>query len=204
MAAALHLIERRGARQQQYLVGDLRGGGPDLGAVDDVAIAAAIGTRGDLGGVEAGVGLRDAKARLVLAGDDRGQHAALLCVGAEHHHRVEAEDVEVDGRCAGHAGTGLGDRLHQYRGFRDAETGPAICFRHGDAEPVAVCHGGEEGVGEGRRPVTLQPVRIVEAGADLQHLFADLLLFCGEGEVHGRAFQTQAWWTIFVPRNSRR
>ena len=36
-----HLLERRGARQQQHLVGDLRGRDPDLLPVDDVAVALA-------------------------------------------------------------------------------------------------------------------------------------------------------------------
>ena len=41
----LHLFERRGARQQQDLVGDLRGRDPDLLAVDDIAVAVADGAR---------------------------------------------------------------------------------------------------------------------------------------------------------------
>ena len=97
-----------------------------------------------------------------------------------------------------HAGAGFGDRLHQDGRLGDAETGAAIRLRHGDAEPVALGHGGEEGIGEGRGPVALQPVRVVEPGAELQHLVADLLLFVGQGEVHRRAFQTLAWWAIFV------
>ena len=36
---ALHLFQRRGARQQQNLFGDLRGRNPDLLAVDDVFVA---------------------------------------------------------------------------------------------------------------------------------------------------------------------
>ena len=75
----------------------------------------------------------------------------------------------------------------------DAETGAAVRLRHGDAQPVALGHGGEEGVGKGRGPVAFQPVPVVEPGAKLQHLVADLLLFGGQGEVHGRAFQTLAW-----------
>ena len=139
-----------------------------------------------------------------MAGDHRRQHAALLRLGAEHDDRVEAEDVQVDGRGARHAGAELGHRLHQDRGFGDAEAGAAIFFRHGDAEPVGLGHRGEEGVREGRGPVALQPVSIVEAGAELQHLVADLLLFVGQGEVHVRAFQTLAGWAIFVPRQAGR
>ena len=75
----------------------------------------------------------------------------------------------------------LGDRLHHDRRLGDAEAGAAIRLRHGDAEPVAFGHGGEERVGEGRGPVAFQPVVVVEAGAELQHLVADLLLFGRSG-----------------------
>ena len=60
----LHLLQRRGAGQQQDLVGDLRGRDPDLLAVDDVAVAVAHGAGLELRGVEAGVGLGDGEAGL--------------------------------------------------------------------------------------------------------------------------------------------
>jgi hypothetical protein len=101
-----------------------------------------------------------------------------------HHDGVEAEDVDVNGRGAGHRGTGFGDRLHQDSGFGDAEAGAAVFLGHGDAEPVALGHGGEERVGEGGGAVAFQPVVVAEAGAEAQDLLADLALRVGEGEVH--------------------
>ena len=93
----------------------------------------------------------------------------------------------------------FGHRLHQEGRLGDAETGAAVFLRHGDAEPVAFGHGGKERIREGRGPVALQPVGVVEAAAELQHLVADLLLLVGQGEVHGRAFQALAGWAIYVP-----
>jgi hypothetical protein len=115
-----------------------------------------------------------------------------------------SQDVEVDGRCAGHAGARLGNRLHQDSGFRDPKASAAILLRHGDAEPIALGHGSKEGVGESCSPVALQPVAIVEPGADLQHPVTNLLLLVSEGEVHLRAFQRLPGWSIFVPCTARR
>ena len=39
-----------------------------------------------------------------------GSMRAALFLGAEHHDRIEPEDVDVDRRGAGHAGAGFGDR----------------------------------------------------------------------------------------------
>ena len=94
----LDLLQRRGARQQQHLVGDLRGGDPHLLAVDDVAVALALGAQLQLRRVEAGVRLGDGEAGLLLAFRHRRQHALALLVVAEHDDRVEAEDVHVDRR----------------------------------------------------------------------------------------------------------
>ena len=43
--ALLHLIERRGAHQQQHQVGFVRARGPDFLAVDDVVVALADSAR---------------------------------------------------------------------------------------------------------------------------------------------------------------
>ncbi len=110
----------------------------------------------------------------------------FCAVGAVHDHRVEAEDVDVDGARAAHRGTGFGDRLHHDSRFGDAEAGPAIRLGHGDAKPVALGHGVEERVREDRVAIALQPVGFVEPGANAKDLIADLLLRLGKGEVHGR------------------
>ena len=75
---AFDLVERCRAGQQQHLVGHLRGRDPDLLAVHEIAAVAPFGARLQLGGVEPHIGLRDGKAHLVLARDDRRQDARLL------------------------------------------------------------------------------------------------------------------------------
>ncbi len=132
----IDLLQRGRACQQQHLVGDLGGRDPHLGAVDDVAVAPPHRAGFQLRRVEAGIGLGDREAGLLLAGDERGQHAALLCLGAEHHHRVQSENVHVHGGSARHAGAGFGDGLHHERRLGDAESGAAVFLRHGDAEPA--------------------------------------------------------------------
>jgi hypothetical protein len=93
----LHLFQRRGPRQQQYLVGDLSGGDPDLLAVDDVVVALPLRAGLQLRGIQPRVRFGDGKAGFFGAGDDRRQHPAALLVGAEHHHRVEPENIHVHG-----------------------------------------------------------------------------------------------------------
>ena len=87
----------------------------------------------------------------------------------------------------------FGDRLHQQGRLGDPETGAPVFLRHGDAEPVAFGHGGKERIREGRRPVALQPVGVIEAAAELQHLVADLLLLVGQGEVHRQGLSGGGW-----------
>ncbi len=54
--------------------------------------------------VQSGIWLRHTKTGAVATCDQRGQPALLLLVTAEHHHRVQAEDVHVHSRRAGKAG----------------------------------------------------------------------------------------------------
>ena len=62
VGALLHLVDRRGARQQQHQVGVQRARGPHLLAVDDVAVVALAHRAGlELGGVGAGGRLGDAE-----------------------------------------------------------------------------------------------------------------------------------------------
>ena len=99
-------------------------------------IAAPFRAHLEVGRVEPRVRLGDREACLVLAGDQRRQHAALLLVGPEHNDRLQSEDVHVDGGGPAHGRAGFGDRLHHDRGLGDAEASPAILRRHGNAEPA--------------------------------------------------------------------
>ena len=135
---ARRLLERRRAGQDQHLLGDLGGRGPDLAADDDVAVAVAHRPRLEPGRVEPDIGLGHREAGLFLAGDQRRQKAPLLLVGAEHDDRVQPENVHVHRRGAAEPGAGLRDRLHDDRRLGDAEPAAAIFLRHRDAEPAAL------------------------------------------------------------------
>ena len=184
MGLSRDLVERGGAGQDQHLVGDLGGGNPDFLPRQNVVIAAAVGAHLDGGGVEPGVGLGHGKTGLVLAGDQRRQHAALLLLGPEHDHRLETEDIDVDRRRAAHGRAGFRDRLHHEHGLGDAETGAAVLFRHRNAEPAGRGQGGVQLMRKRAGAILLQPIGIVELGAELADLVADLLLLRAQREIH--------------------
>ncbi|MNZ53269.1 hypothetical protein D3C78_711420 [compost metagenome] len=176
----LHLFQRRGARQDQHLLGDAGGGDEGLHAAQHIVVAIAHGAGLELGGVEAGVRLGDHEAGAVLAGDQRRQHAVLLLFSTEDHDRVEAEDVHVHRRSTAHAGAGFGDGLHHHGRFGDTEARAAVGFRNADAQPAVLCQGLVEFDGEAAGLVLFQPVVGVEALADLQDRFADLAMLRGQ------------------------
>ena len=127
--------------------------------------APALGAGAQRCGIEAGVRLGDGETGLLFAADERRQHALLLLVGAEHHHRVEPENVHVHRGRSAHAGAGFRDRAHQHRGLRDAEPGAAIGLRHGDPQQLRAGHRAVEILREFGAPVLLQPIGVVEAAA---------------------------------------
>ena len=139
-------------------------------------IAAAVRPNLDGRGVETGVGLGDGEACLVLARDQRRQHALLLLAVAESDHRLKAENVDVNGGSSAHGGAGLGDRLHHDRSLGDAEIGAAVLLRHGNAEPTGFSQRRMQLVWELAAPVLFEPVAIVERGTELEDRFPDLLL----------------------------
>ena len=174
-----------GAGDQEHLVGDLRRRRPHLLAVYHVAVAVAFGAGVEGGRVEAGIGLGDGEAALYLALDDVGQDAPLLFLGAEHHDRVRAEDIEVNRRGALQRRARLGHRLHQQGRLGDAETRAAVFLGHGDAQPAGIGHRLVEVVGKSAFLVLLQPVPVVELGTQPGDAVADRELVLGEGEIHG-------------------
>ena len=167
------MLDGGGAGEQQDAVGHLGGGNPDFLAVDDIAVAAFFGPGFEAGGVQAGGGFGDAEARFFLASHQGREEARLLRGRAEDDDRVEAEDVHMDGRGAGHAGTAGGDGFHHDRGFGDAQARAAIFFWDADAQIAGLGHGGVEFVGEAGFLVARQPIGIVEAGAEGCHAVAD-------------------------------
>ena len=180
------LVARRGAREDQHPLRDLRRRDPDLGAIDDIAVAAPHRPRLDPRGVEPGIGLGHREAGFLGSGDERRQHAALLLLAAEADDRVQPEDVHVHGRRARHPGARFGDRLHHDRGLGDAEARAAIGFRHADAEPAAGGQGAMQLVRKAAIAVALEPIVRAEAGADAGDGIAHRLLGRGEREIHLR------------------
>src|SRR5580693_9329549 len=75
------MFERRGPRQDQHLLGNLRSRGPDLAAGDDVAVAVLDRSRLDPRRVEPDIGLGDRETGLFPAGDQRRQKPLSLLVG---------------------------------------------------------------------------------------------------------------------------
>ncbi len=184
LGLALDLVDRRGAGQQQHLVGHLGRRDPDLLAIDQIAAVLALGPGLERRGVEAGIGLGDGEAGLVAATYDPGDKALLLFLGAEQDHGLEPKDVDVDRRGAAHARAGLGDRLHHDRGFGDPQTRAAIGLRHGDAQPAGVSQRAVEILGKHARLVSLQPVLVRELRAVLEDGVSDVLLVWSEREIH--------------------
>src|SRR4029078_615839 len=91
MSLTLDLVDRGGAGEDQYLVGDLGRGYPDLLPRQHIVIAAAVRPDLDGGGVAPRIRPGHGKARLVLAGDQRWEHAAFLLLGPKHDHRLQPE-----------------------------------------------------------------------------------------------------------------
>ncbi len=148
-----------------------------------VAVAHGLGL--EMRGVEPDIGFGDGEARLLLAADERRQKAPLLLLAAELHHRVQAEDVHVQRRCAAEPGARLGDRLHHGGGLADAEAGAAVFFGHGDAEPAVARDGGVELLGETALAVALEPIGVAEPGTEPLDGVADAAPLVAERS-HGR------------------
>ena len=184
--------EARGSlRQHQDLLGDLRGGDPDLLPRDDVALALLLRHGLDLARIEPRVGLGDREAGALLAGDQPGQHALLLRVIAELDHGIQAEDVHVHCRGPGKPGARFGDRLHHDRRLGDAQARAAVGLRHGDTEPAVL---GQRLVQLARKApllVALHPVLVRKTRADFRDRLADRFLLLGVGEVH--AIDSVGW-----------
>ena len=182
------LLLRRGAGDQQHLVGLLRRCGPELLPVDDIAaLAVRLRPRLEAGGVEAGIRLSDRETGLLLAGDQLRQHAPALLVRAVLDDGLGAENVEMDRGTAAHPGTGLGHRLHQDRRLDNAEPRAAELLRHGDAEPSAFRHGAVEVVRELALRIAVAPIVEIESGAKAFHRLAHLVVLLAPPELHGAA-----------------
>src|SRR5262245_32913592 len=150
----------------------------------DVAGIGTHGARGEPRRIETDIGLGNRETGLLVSLHQRRQKAPLLRLAAEHHHRIEAEDVHVHRRGAGKGRARLGDCLHHHGGFGDAEPRTAISLGNSNAEPAGIGKGAMKVVRKVAVTVSCQPVVIAELGAKLQNCRADFLL--GRGQVHRR------------------
>jgi len=177
------LGDRRRAGEDQHFVGDLRRRNPDLRAVDDVDIGAAFGPGLDLRGLEAGIGLRHREVGLLLASGDRRQHPTFLLFAGVNRHRVEPENVHVNGRRAGKAGARLRDRLHHQGSLGDAEARADIGLRNADCEPAVIGKCEIEFFRKFSVAIALEPILALKACADFFDRATHRLLKFAQGKV---------------------
>ena len=162
-----------GPGQQHDLVGDLRGRGPDLLAVHEVAAGNLLREGLDPGRVQSGIRLGETEAALIFAGDQPRNPARLLLRRALHDDRMRPEQIDVHRRGRGHAAAMACDFMHHDRGLGHPEAGAAIFLRHGDAEPAGVGHRAMKLERKLAVVVARQPVIVAEARDDRAHAFAN-------------------------------
>ena len=184
LGALLHLVGGRGAGQQQHQVGLQHAAGPDLLAVDDVAVVALLlGPRLELGGVGAGGGLGDAEGlQPQRAGGDARQVFLLLRRIAVPQHRAHRVHLGVAGR---RVAARLVHGLQDGAAGRQRQPGAAVLLRDQRAEIAGLGEGIDELGRVGALVVELDPVGIGELLADVPHALADLVPAGIEGDRDG-------------------
>jgi hypothetical protein len=153
---------------------------PDLAAGDPVDVAIAHRHGLQTPGVQPGIRFGHTETGTLGAGDQRRQEALLLLLGAEHHNRVQTEDVDVDRRGRRHRTGRVRQPLHHQCRLGQAEPGAADILRHGDAEPPAL--GDRPGIFVRKTCglVRLAPVVIAESICNLSNGFNQRVLVFSE------------------------
>ena len=181
------LLDRRGARQDQHLLGDLRGRGPDLAAGDDVAVALACTARVLMRVVSSPTsGSVTAKQAFSLPAISGGRKRCCCSLVPNTTTGCSPKMFMCTAEAPREPGARLRHRLHHDRRLGDAEPAAAVFLRHRDAEPAALGHRLVEFVRKPALGVLLQPVRVVEPRAQPRHRLADFQLLGGQGETHGQ------------------
>ena len=161
------------SRQQHDLVGDLRGGGPDLLAVNEITPGALLRERLDARGVQSGIRFGEAEAALILPSDQPRNPSRFLVRRALDDDGMRPEQIDMHGRSRRHAAAMACDLVHHDCGFGHTKSGAAKLFRHSDAKPARLGH----------RPMKLkrkyaviiarQPILVAEAAHDRANSFPD-------------------------------
>ena len=181
LGAALHLLGRRRAREQDHQVRVQRARGPDLLAVDDPALAAPARGRLDRGRVGPGAGLGHREGlQAQLAGGDRRQPALALRVGAVAQDRPHHVHLRVAG---GGVAAARVDLLEDHARRVEREAGAAVALGDQRREPAVLGQRADE-LARVAVGLELAPVAGAEAVAQLAHGAADVEEVLREGEVH--------------------
>ena len=179
-----HLLDGCGASQDEHFVCNLGRGGPDLLSTDDVMISFSDCLGFQAQRVEAGIGFRHGKARLVLPSNQRRQHALLLLSVTKHHDRVQPENVHVQRRGTRHPGTRSRDNLHHDGCLHDAHAAAAVFGGHGNAKPASLGHRGVKIMRKAVLAVLVQPVVIIKVLANVFNGGLDGFMVVGKLKVH--------------------
>ncbi len=182
-------------RDEDAEVGDVRERRPDLLAVDDVDVAAALGARAAGGEVGARVRLREALAPDLVGGEERLEVARLLLVGAVRDDRrprhPEADHADVRRRLRG-GELFVEERLEAVRRAR-----AAVLLR--PRQPGVA--GGVERLAPLAHERVVEPLRAAAAAALVlgqvrvdprAHLGAELGLLGRVAKVHGASLKERA------------
>ena len=156
----LHLIERGGPRQQQHFLGLLGLGNKDLLTIDEIPVAAPGGKGADLGRIRSRIRLGHGKRHMDIPPENGGEVFVLGRLGAVFDERLQPEDAQMNGRAGLRAAATLGHRLHDERGFGNAQTGPAVFSGDGNAQPASIGNGLVKIPGKFPALIPLPPVLI--------------------------------------------
>src|SRR5581483_1376594 len=149
---------RVGAREEDHVLRDVRAGGPDLLAVDDVVVAVLRRARLQRGEVGARAWLAEALAPDRVALDDRRQVFPLLLLRAVEDDR-RAGPARADAVVAAARRARLRHLLVEDELLHDGHARTAVLLRPRRGDPAAG--------GELLRPVGVEPAVLVRAEADV-------------------------------------
>ena len=203
LGALLDLVGRRGAGEQQHQVGVQHAAGPDLLAVDDVAVVALfLGAGLELGGVGAGGGLGDAEGLQAQRARGDARQVLLLLGGiAVPEHGAHGVHLGVAGR---RVAAGLVDGLEDGAAGRQRQAGAAVLLGDQRAEVAGLGERGDELGGVGAVVVELHPVGVGKLLADAPHALADLVPAGIEGDGRRPVGLGHSWLRSVVQRLASR